>query len=144
MKSITTEDKPVEQAAAARLSDEVPAEAAVRDAWTRLCDVLKGNQRLHIALTGARLEFAEEAGKLIVTYYVANAALKSWLEERNSRMENKLRELCGSSRIDLAVRETEDETPHVVAISPLEKANEMIEKNPKVGQIVSDLGLEIK
>jgi len=144
LKSVVSSTDTVEKQNDGALLDAMPTDEAIKSGWEKLCKLSESNVRLYNGLTTAKLGIVEENGFKVVTYYVVNAALKDWFNSMNSRMENRLRELIGTAKVSFK--------PDVQAMDPAEnkavtiedKAKEMLEKNPKVGEIVKDLGLDIK
>jgi len=125
-------------------SDEVPSDELIKAKWDELSELCKANQRQYSAFKTAKLSIEEKDGKKIVTYAVLNESLKVWLEERNSRVEAKLRELVGSRKLDLIVDVQPEDPSLKVAVSAEDKSKEMMQSNPAVSKMITDLGLELK
>ena len=128
----------------AEKTPEVPSDDAILKAWDALCEASRPNQRLYTALETAKKEIIAGEGKKTVRYYVLNDALKQWLGGINTRIENKFRELCASRLVDIQVDVVPEDPSQKVVASAEDKAKEMIDKNPDVGTIVTQLGLELK
>lgn len=125
-------------------NDPVPSDEAIKDAWHKLCEISSTNARLYNGLTTARLTITEEDDKKVVRYAVINDSLKKWFNEKNPRIQQKLRELALSSKLDLIVDLIPEDPSEKVVVTPEEKAREMMQQNPQVQELVNDLGLEIK
>lgn len=146
LSAITNQENQKDPAAAAAeaLQDKDLSQEEIEQAWKALCRASAANQRLFNAVNTATLEVADQNGKKVVKYLVANASLRDWLDSKNSRIEMKLRELAGSSKIDLVVDVKPEDPSERIAVSPEDKVREMMEKTPQTRQWITDLGLEIK
>jgi len=145
IKSIKEEEKtaaPVAETGV--INDVIPDNEAIKEAWHKLCKISASNARLYNGLTTAELNITEEDGKKVVRYAVLNESLKQWFDEKNARIEQKLRELAGSTKLNLIVDLKPEDPSEKVIVTPEEKAKEMIQQSPQVGEIVNSLGLEIK
>ena len=103
----------------------------------------KGKPRLENALASAALSFAEEDGFRNVSFEVTNEAQKQWIENGLLRnMETSFARILGSGRVHLfvTVKQVEESAPKVYL--PAEKAQELMNTNPEVLNLVKDLGLD--
>jgi len=126
------------------VSDDIPSDDLIKEKWNELSELCKANQRQYSAFKSAKLTITEQDGKKVVTYAVLNESLRAWLDERNSRVEAKLRELVGSRKLDLVVDVQIEDPSLKVAVSAEDKSKEMLQGNPAVSQMITDLGLELK
>ena len=127
-----------------QLDSRIPTDEEVQAKWVELQNISASNARLLAALQTAKLSMREEDGRKIVTYAVINSALRDWLQSKNSRIEAKFCELLGSFNVSLILDLQAEDPSQNVAVSAEDKARDMMEKNPEMRNLVSDLGLEIK
>ena len=124
--------------------DIIPSDDDIVAKWNLIKEEGKGNLRLFNAMDTAKLDLKLQNGRKIVRYCVMNDAQKIWLESLNSRLEAKMRKLLGSSLVDMVVDLQPEDPSEKVAVTPEDKAKEMMEKNPVVRSAIADLGLELK
>ncbi|MCQ2165906.1 MAG: DNA polymerase III subunit gamma/tau [Bacteroidales bacterium] len=122
----------------------IPSDDDIVAKWNMIKEEGKGNLRLFNAMDTAKLDLKLQNGRKIVRYCVMNDAQKIWLESLNSRLEAKMRKLLGSSLVDMVVDLQPEDPSEKVAVTPEDKAKEMMEKNPVVRSAIADLGLELK
>ena len=123
---------------------EAPGEEKLREAWTSLCGRYHSRPRLANAMSGATLSFAPNGENVDMTFEVTNDAQKKWIEENLlSELESGLKEITGSGKIRLLVAAAEVVHSDKKYL-PEEKAKELMKQNPEVGNLVVDLGLNIK
>lgn len=122
----------------------IPSDDDIVAKWNMIKEEGKGNLRLFNAMDTAKLDLKLQDGRKIVRYCVMNDAQKIWLESLNSRLEAKMRKLLGSSLVDMVVDLQPEDPSEKVAVTPEDKAKEMMEKNPVVRSAIADLGLELK
>ena len=145
LKSLEAEEsKAAEEAPVLTGTGALPSDDEIINKWNMIKEEGKGNHRLFNAMDTAKLSIIEKDGKKTVTYAVLNEAQKIWLEGLNSRLEAKMRTLLGSSSIDMVVDLQPEDPSQKIAVNAEDKSQEMLEKNPIVRDIVSDLGLELK
>ena len=145
LKSIVAkEQNEAKEEVAAPQSDVVPSDEAIMEKWNRIKEEGKGNMRLFNALDTAKIDITLKDGKKVVRYSVMNDSQKIWLESLNSRFEAKMRLLLGSSLVDMVVDLQPEDPSEKVAVTPEDKAKEMMDKNPVVRTAIADLGLELK
>ena len=126
--------------AASAISDE-----EIKAKWGELADTIS-QPRLASALRNAKLEIGGDDSQKVVSFAVMNDAQRKWIEE------NKLRELeagfrsltgCGTIRLEVGVVPDEHEGEKKVYM-PVEKAQDLMQDNSEVRDLVVDLGLDIK
>lgn len=145
LKSIVAkEQNEAKEEVAAPQSDVVPSDEAIMEKWNRIKEEGKGNMRLFNALDTAKIDITLKDGKKVVRYSVMNDSQKIWLESLNSRFEAKMRQLLGSSLVDMVVDLQPEDPSEKVSVTPEDKAKEMMDKNPVVRTAIADLGLELK
>ena len=140
-----SEKKTVSEEPLASEDVPMPDDEQLRKAWQALCEISKPNQRLYNALVSAELTLGEDNGLRTVEFELANSSLKDWFDEKLSRIENKFRELLGNPKAKILTRTSSDDSlaKHIV-VSDADKAREMMEQNPAVKELITDLKLEIK
>ena len=137
------ESKKASQAAAGT-EDQIPSDDAVRAKWPELvAKCAAGKPRLQNALNGAQLTMEEAGGFKNVSFEVTNEAQKKWIEDGLLRnMETAFAGILGSGKVHLFVTvKPSEEIAHKVYM-PAEKAQELMNANPEVMNLVKDLGLD--
>ena len=134
-KAQTTEE--VKQMPSAELTEET-----IREKWQELAKLYEKKPRLSSAISTAALECSED--KDMVTFRVFNTAQRDWIESKCLlELEGHFQRLTGSS-IKLRVDVVAEEDTAPVAYMPSEKAQDLMNKNEEVKNLVKDLGLDIK
>ena len=134
-KAVATEE--VKQMPSAELTEET-----IREKWQELAKLYEKKPRLSSAISTAALECSE--GKDMVTFRVFNTAQRDWIESKCLlELEGHFQRLTGSS-IKLRVDVVAEEDTAPVAYMPSEKAQDLMNKNEEVKNLVKDLGLDIK
>ena len=99
--------------------------------------------RLANAMATAKVEISREDG-LTVTFVVTNDAQRSWIESNKlHELEGRFQQLLGRSGVKLRVAAAQYEEEKVI-YTPEDKAKYLMENNPEVIDIISDLGLDLK
>ena len=134
-KAMATEE--VKQMPSAELTEET-----IREKWQELAKLYEKKPRLSSAISTAALECSEDKG--MVTFRVFNTAQRDWIESKCLlELEGHFQRLTGSS-IKLRVDVVAEEDTAPVAYMPSEKAQDLMNKNEEVKNLVKDLGLDIK
>ena len=134
-KAVATEE--VKQMSSAELTEET-----IREKWQELAKLYEKKPRLSSAISTAALECSED--KDMVTFRVFNTAQRDWIESKCLlELEGHFQRLTGSS-IKLRVDVVAEEDTAPVAYMPSEKAQDLMNKNEEVKNLVKDLGLDIK
>ena len=134
-KAMATEE--VKQMPSAELTEET-----IREKWQELAKLYEKKPRLSSAISTAALECSED--KDMVTFRVFNTAQRDWIESKCLlELEGHFQRLTGSS-IKLRVDVVAEEDTAPVAYMPSEKAQDLMNKNEEVKNLVKDLGLDIK
>ncbi len=145
LKSIVgREQNEAKEEVSAPQSDVVPSDECIIEKWNCIKEEGKSNLRLFNALDTAKIDITLKDGKKIVRYSVMNDSQKIWLESLNSRFEAKMRQLLGSSLVDMVVDLQPEDPSQKSAVTPEDKAKEMMDRNPVVRSAIADLGLELK
>ena len=134
-KAVAAEE--VKQMPSAELTEET-----IREKWQELAKLYEKKPRLSSAISTAALECSEDNGT--VTFRVFNTAQRDWIESKCLlELEGHFQRLTGSS-IKLRVDVVAEEDTAPVAYMPSEKAQDLMNKNEEVKNLVKDLGLDIK
>ena len=134
-KAVATEE--VKQMPSTELTEET-----IREKWQELAKLYEKKPRLSSAISTAALECSED--KDMVTFRVFNTAQRDWIESKCLlELEGHFQRLTGSS-IKLRVDVVAEEDTAPVAYMPSEKAQDLMNKNEEVKNLVKDLGLDIK
>lgn len=135
-------------AAAAPEEKNYPSDEEIRARWQELASMYGTQPRLSNALSGASLKIAaeEQDGRRLVEFSVINEAQKKWIEEKVLRdLEARFCRLTGCKLLRLQpyvlpVEENTGERKYM----PAEKAEDLMNKNAEVKNLVIDLALDIK
>ena len=121
----------------------IPTDEEVTEKWMQLAGKYKDRPRLHTTLSGATLQFSEENDRKKVVFLVTNAAQKDWIREKLLKeLDNQLRTLLGTGKILLDIDVTPDEAVPQKSYTPREQAQELIQANPEIRNLVTDMGLD--
>ena len=144
IKSMMTEDKPAEPVVAK--DDPAPSKEAIRAAWPGLAQKYSDKPRLATMLNTTTLEITGDDTARTVTFEVVSQAQKDWVESKLLYdLEGNLRVMLKTTKIYLRVSVRSDDAPvEKVPYMPSEKAGVLMQTNPEVNSLVTDLGLEIK
>jgi len=135
------EEVPAEEKAVA-----LPSDDEVREKWKELAAQYASRPRLANTLAGAQLSMEEADGVKKVHFSVVNESQKSWIEEKLLRdLEKKFREMLACPKVNILVEVTPDtEVKEAVPYMPVEKAKDLMDKNPNVREFVAALSLDTK
>ncbi|MBP9998323.1 MAG: DNA polymerase III subunit gamma/tau [Bacteroidales bacterium] len=121
----------------------LPSEEALRSAWKALAEQT-AQPRLSNALLNSTLEIKEEDGGKLVEFSVTNEAQKRWIEEKILRdLEGRYCKILDCAKIRIQPYVVPMEQTEVRIYMPSEKAEDLMQKNDEVKNLVIDLGLEI-
>ena len=99
--------------------------------------------RLANTLANANVEISREDG-LTVTFVVTNDAQRAWIESNKlHELEGKFQKLLGKPGVKLRVAAAQFKDEKVI-YTPEDKAKYLMENNPEVIDIITDLGLDLK
>ena len=144
------DDAPAAEAAAAKpeelASDRMPSDEEITGHWLEFVKKFSaGRERLELTLSAARLTVTTSPDHKLLTFEVLNQAQKGWIMEKVLRdLENQYNAFLGTRSLRLAVDmiPVEDVAPKIYM--PEEKAQDLMEKNPEVRNLVKDLALDTK
>ena len=141
--SVKAETKPAQPAAAI---DNLPSDAKMQAKWKELIPLASaGKPRLAMAMESAKITIRQVEDHKELDFEVVNEGQKRWIQEQILRgMENDYNKLLGSAltRITISVQPVEDAPQK--SYMPQEKAQDLMNKNPEVRNLVKDLGLDAK
>ena len=124
--------------------ETLPEDALVEEKWKALASDYGDRPRLATLLASARTEITETDGVKVVSFYVLNVAQQEWIREKLlGEFENKLRRMLGTGRVRLEVLVTPDEKVEKINYTPQEQAAALMQDNPEVKNLVTDMGLDI-
>ena len=126
------------------LSDSLPEDNAINEAWKSLSEDYATKPRLAAALKSHKLEIEEKDGLKYVSFFATNAAQQKWLQESmRTSLEDKLMKKLQSSKIRLIIGLVEDDPKEAVPYTAKEKAEALMSTNPEVKNLVTDFGLDV-
>ena len=138
-------DDPKAEAAAAAApvaADELTDEL-IAAKWKDLAELYPNQPRLANTISNAKVEITREDG-LTVTFVVTNEAQRAWIESNKlHELEGRFQKLLGRGGVKLRVAAAQY-TEEKVIYTPEDKAKFLMENNPEVIDIITDLGLDIK
>lgn len=125
-----------------------PSDEEIRAKWPELAGLYASQPRLSNVLSNSQLnlEAGVADGRKLVEFSVTNEAQKKWIEEKVLRdLEARFCKLtaCRSLRLQPYVLPVEEET-EAKKYMPSEKAEDLMNKNSEVKNLVIDLALDIK
>ena len=125
-------------AALEELTDE-----QILEKWKEMPGLYPAQLRLANALANAKVEISREDG-LTVTFIVTNDAQRTWIESnRLHDLEGRFQNLLNRPGVKLRVAAAQFVEEKVI-YTPEDKAKYLMENNPEVIDIISDLGLDLK
>ncbi len=144
IKSMMSEDKPAEPVVVK--DDPAPSEEAIRAAWPALAQKYSDKPRLATMLNTTTIVVTGDDTAREVAFEVVSQAQKDWVESKLLYdLEGHLRVMLKTVKVYLRVSVRPDDTPvEKVPYMPSEKAGVLMDSNPEVKSLVTDLGLEIK
>ena len=135
------DSKPV--AAATETPQEELTDEQIIGKWKEMPGLYSKSPRLANALSNAKVEISREDG-LTVTFIVTNEAQRAWIESnRLHELEGRFQKLLGRSGVKLRIAAAQFVEEKVI-YTPEDKAKYLMENNPEVIDIISDLGLDLK
>jgi len=124
----------------------LPSDDDVRARWKDMAGMYASKPRLANMLSSAEPRIEEEDGVKKVYFSVVNESQKTWIEDKLLRdMEKKLRDMLTCPKVNILVEVTPDtEVKEKVPYMPIEKAKDLMEKNPNVRELITALSLDTK
>ena len=123
----------------------LPDAEELKARWPELAAMYTGQPRLANALTTASLDTREEDGRIILSFALVNEAQCNWIAEKKLReLEDRFQKLANCSRIRLEPCVLPEEQQEDKKYMPVEKAKDLMQRNPEVGELIKDLSLDIR
>lgn len=128
-------------------SQAFPTDDEIKSKWQELAGMYASQPRLSNALSNSRLKVGDvQDGKKIIEFSVTNKAQKEWIEEKVLRdLEARFCSVAGCRALRLQPYVLPEEEDSVEKkYMPAEKAEDLMNKNSEVKNLVIDLALDIK
>lgn len=143
--SLMKEESGEEKKEAVKVSDVLPSEGQITEAWKDLPSKYPSQPRLANLLETAKLTISEQDGYRIISLTLVSEAQKAWMMEKHHRsMEDFIRTKTASSRVKIIFDVLPQEEQEQKIYMPVEKAQDLMNKNNEVRELVSDLALDVK
>ena len=124
--------------------DALPDDAVVGEKWKEMAKDYQSRPRLASMLANSKMEIGEQDGTKVLSFYVVNVAQQEWIKEKIlSEFESKMRRLLGTAKSRLEVLVTPDEEVKKINYTQQEQAAALIQDNPEVKNLITDMGLDI-
>ena len=139
--------KKKEEVTSQEVSDELPDDEVIRNAWKAIPEEFKAMNQIRLAntLQNAEIEIETSEGMKTVTFKVSNEAQRKWIQEnRLLSLEGNLQKKTGSSKIRLEVGVIPMEEKEIQPYTDQEKATALMGQNGEIQNLVKDFGLETK
>ena len=138
------EEVKVEAAVAAESGAEL-TDGRIAECWKSLAEFYPSSPRLANTIANAKISVERPEGEDIqVTFAVTNEAQRAWIESNKlHELEGHLQKVTGCTGIKLLVAAAQYEEEKVI-YTPEDKAKYLMENEPEVIDIISDLGLDLK
>ena len=139
--------KKKEEVTPQEVSDELPDDEVIRNAWKAIPEEFKAMNQIRLAntLQNAEIEIETSEGMKTVTFKVSNEAQRKWIQEnRLLSLEGNLQKKTGSSKIRLEVGVIPMEEKEIQPYTDQEKATALMGQNGEIQNLVKDFGLETK
>ena len=139
--------KKKEEVTSQEVSDELPDDEVIRNAWKAIPEEFKAMNQIRLAntLQNAEIEIEASEGMKTVTFKVSNEAQRKWIQEnRLLSLEGNLQKKTGSSKIRLEVGVIPMEEKEIQPYTDQEKATALMGQNGEIQNLVKDFGLETK
>lgn len=121
----------------------LPADELMLDKWKDLVSQYTSKPRLHSTLENAALHVSTDGTLKTLKFEVSNESQSNWIKEHCLRqLETAYQEIVGSLKVRLDVVAAEVVIQDV-AYTDEEKVKEMMNANPEVRNLVTDLHLDV-
>ena len=139
---ITVELAPEAEEAAV---EQLPDAESVKAKWPELTEMYTSQPRLANALATAKLSCHEEDGRLILSFALVNEAQKNWIAEKKLReLEDRFQKILDCPKIRLEPDVLPEDKQEKKVYMPVEKAQDLMQKNAEVGELIKDLALDVR
>jgi len=123
----------------------LPDAEALKAKWPELAAMYFAQPRLANALATAKLDTREEDGRVILSFALVSEAQRSWIADKKLReLEDRFQKLMNCNRIRLEPEVLPEEHQEDKKYMPVEKAQDLMQKNPEVSELIKDLSLDIR
>ena len=123
----------------------LPDAEALKAKWPELAAMYSAQPRLANALATAKLDTKEEDGRVFLSFALVSEAQRSWIADKKLReLEDRFQKLMNCNRIRLEPGVLPEEHQEDKKYMPVEKAQDLMQKNPEVGELIKDLSLDIR
>ena len=123
----------------------LPDAEVLKAKWPELAAMYSAQPRLANALATAKLDTKEEDGRVILSFALVSEAQRSWIADKKLReLEDRFQKLMNCNRIRLEPEVLPEEHQEDKKYMPVEKAQDLMQKNPEVGELIKDLSLDIR
>ena len=124
---------------------KLPEAEALKAKWPELAAMYTAQPRLANALATAKLDTREEDGRVVLSFALVSEAQRSWIADKKLReLEDRFQKLMNCSRVRLEPGVLPEEQQEDKKYMPVEKAQDLMSKNPEVAGLIKDLGLDIR
>lgn len=144
---LNAEEPEVEPAAkqSESVQQPLPDPEELKAKWPGLAAMYTSQPRLRNALETASLETREENGRIVLVFALTNEAQRNWIAEKKLReLEDRIQKLADCTLIRLEPAVIPEEHQEDKKYMPVEKAQDLMSKNPEVGALIKDLSLDIR
>ena len=143
LNSVLNEKQGPKVEAVAVTSDAEITDELISAKWKELAAQYPSQPRLANTIANATLEISRGDG-LSVTFAVTNDAQRAWIEANKlHELEGRFQQLLGRPGLQLRVVAAQFKEEEII-YTPEDKAKFLMENNPEVIDIITDLGLDIK
>ena len=126
-------------------TDEVPADEVILEKWAILPTLYATRVRLANAIKTAAVRIEEAEDKKTLIFSVVNVAQQQWIEQNLlQNLEGNMSKLLGSKKVKLRVDVLPETEEKKTAYRAEDKARELLENNPALRSLVTDLNLDVK
>jgi len=145
MKGMVNESNTVKPDSSSKADSPMPTQEQIRAKWSELANLYEGRPRLKSAIMAGEIEIAEQDGKMVILFKVANQAQRDWLQlKMHADLEKNLFSLLNSDKLKLEIGLLPQEEVDAKPYMPGEQAKEMIKANPALGELITSLDATIK
>ena len=131
--------------AEAQVTDAIPEDSAVLEAWKTIPEDNASSPRLANTLRNAEVSIETKEGYKELTFKVSNKAQEKWIREnRLMDLEGNLQKKVGSSKLRLQVDVVPVADKGMQPYTDQEKATALMGQHGEVQSLIKDFGLETK
>ncbi len=128
-----------------KASDPTPQDDAILSAWKKLAEFYSSKPRLANAILNSKVHIDEKDGVKTLHFKLISEAQREWIRGNMlARMQAKMVEFLSSTKISLAPEVLPAEELEKPVYLETDKARKLMDENPEVAHLVSDLELDTK